>query len=258
MSRRRRRKRSGGRVVLIILGALLVLILAAVVTVFSVLRFEKDDPNNLPDSYVEVESHEQLTNAEGEVAASFDLLEEIRGNADLSSILQSWATNNTENSVMHSNDVTNILLMGIDLGGTNSDVIMLVSINEKDRKIYLTSIMRDSFTYVQTPRTSYFGKINSAYGNGGADCLVQTVENDFKIKVDYYVSVNFESFRSIVNIIGGVEVPVMEYEMYAMGNLNTYGEHVLLNGDQALMYCRIRKCDADGDGPAASGSLSPR
>lgn len=240
-------KKRKGRVALIVLGILLALILAGVIVVFSVLRFEKDNPKDLPEDYSEVEAHEQLSNAEGNVASNFDLLREIRSNGDLSSILEDWATNTTENSLMHSDDVTNILLMGIDAGGTNSDVIMLVSICEKEKKIFLTSIMRDSFTYVKTPRTSYFGKINSAYGNGGADCLVQTVENDFKIRVDYYVSVSFESFRTIVNIIGGVEVPVMEYEMRAMGNLNTYGDSVLLNGDQALMYCRIRHCDADGD-----------
>ena len=245
--KRKHKKRKGRRVGLVILGALLILVLVGVITVFSVLRFEKDEPIHYPETYTEVEANEQVSNAEGTLASTFDLLQEIRGNNDLSSILRDWATNNTDNSIMHSKDVTNILLIGIDRGLTNSDVIMLVSVLEKEHKIYLTSIMRDCFTFVQTPRTTYFGKINSAYGNGGADCLVQTVQNDFKIKVDYYVTVDFDSFKGIVDIMGGVEVPVMEYEMVAMGNLGTYGDSVRLNGEQALMYCRIRKCDADGD-----------
>ena len=232
---------------LIVIGAIVLLILAGIVFLFSVLHFERDRHKGNSDEVVEFESAENLKNKEGKVADSFDVLEEIQGNDTLSSILKNWATNNTDNSLMHSDEVTNILLMGIDATGGNSDVIMLVSVNEKKKTVYLTSIMRDSYTYIKTERGEGYGKINSAYGNGGADCLVQTVENDFKIKVDYYVSVSFESFSSVVDVIGGVEVPVMEYEANAMGNLGEYGESVRLNGAQALQYCRIRKCDSDGD-----------
>ena len=236
----------GGKIALIILGAVLLLIVLGVIILFSMFRFERDNRES-SDEITEVETNESVSNAEGQVADSFDLLEEIKGNNDLSSILKDWATNNTDNSLMHADDVTNILLMGVDATGGNSDVIMLVSVNEKTKTIYLTSIMRDSYTYINNGRSEGYGKINSAYGNGGADCLVQTVENNFKIKVDYYASVNFQTFASIVDVIGGVEVPVQEYEAVAMGNLYESGESVRLNGEQALMYCRIRKCDSDGD-----------
>lgn len=249
---KRKKKRSGGKIALtvfgVIAGVVIVAVLAGFLYVWSQLKkLQPDTPENLPEQYSEVESEVDLTNADGEVAKNFDLLEEIRGYSDLSSILEGWATNNTDNSIMYSDDVLNILLLGVDKGGGNADTIMLCSINQKTKQIYLTSIMRDSFTYVKTPRTSYFGKINSAYGNGGVDCMVQTVENDFKVRVDYYVSVNFNSFSAIVDAIGGVEVPVQEYEMHYIKSLNTYGESVKLNGEQALEYCRIRYSDSDGD-----------
>ncbi|MBQ7638723.1 MAG: LCP family protein, partial [Clostridia bacterium] len=64
------------------------------------------------------------------------------------------------------------------------------------------------------------------------------------------------SFIEVVDALGGIKVPVKQYEMREMNRvarnegyqiLNEYGDEVLLNGQQALMYCRIRKCDTDGD-----------
>ena len=232
---------------MIIAVAVVLVIGGGLAAVFSVLRFQKDVRDDLPSEFSEMEPDVKLSDRNGVERNSFDLLSEMKSDKDLSSILKDWALNDTGNSVMYDDDVLNILLMGIDATGGNSDVIMLASVNQKTKKIYLSSIMRDSYTYIRTPNGEGFGKINSAYGNGGADCLVQTVENDFKIRVDYYVSVNFDTFAAVVDQIGGVEVPVMEYEANAMGNLGTFGDSVRLNGEQALMFCRIRYSDSDGD-----------
>ena len=242
-----KRKRSGKKTFLTVLLVFLLLIGGGAAVVFSLFRFQKDEPSNIPSDFVDVDPDEDISDGSGNVKKSLDILSEVKGDNDLSSILKDWALNNTDNSLMYDNDVINILLLGIDEGGTNSDVIMLVSINQKTKKIFLSSIMRDSYTYITTGRSEGYGKINSAYANGGSPCVVSTVQNDFKVRIDYYVTVNFNTFKAIVDQIGGVEVPVMEYEMIAMENLFTYGDSVLLNGDQALMYCRIRYCDADGD-----------
>ncbi len=184
-----------------------------------------------------------------------DMLSELRSSGDLFTVLKTWATADTGNSLMQSKDVTNVLLVGVDAAGANSDAIMIASVNQKTGAISLASVMRDSYTYMETPYGETAAKINAAYANGGVECLVDTVENDYKIKIDHYFCVNFKTFVEVVDIIGGVSVPVQEYERVAMNGLATSeeerlyesGESVKLTGKQALLYCRIRKCDVDGD-----------
>lgn len=184
-----------------------------------------------------------------------DMLSELRSSGDLYTVLKTWATADTGNSLMQSKDVTNVLLVGVDAAGANSDAIMIASVNQKTGAISLASVMRDSYTYMETPYGETAAKINAAYANGGVECLVDTVENDYKIKIDHYFCVNFKTFIEVVDIIGGVSVPVQEYERVAMNGLATSeeerlyesGESVKLTGKQALLYCRIRKCDVDGD-----------
>lgn len=178
-------------------------------------------------------------------------LEELRGLNDLSSILKNWAENTTENSLMRSKDVINILLIGLDASESNADAIIIASLNKKTEKICLTSVFRDSYTYIDTPSGDRYAKINACYANGGADKLIETIQNNFKIKIDYYVSVNFDSFSSIVDALGGITLDVQEYEAAAVrseirGSCPS-GEGVVLNGEQALAFCRIRYCDADAD-----------
>ena len=244
--RRRRKKRmSGGLKVLIGLLIVIALILAGGLAAFHILfNVGKDDPN-IPTAFVEPED-EFVTENEGDKSAH-EIISEMRSNNTLSDILRDWATNNDDTKLMYDDNVLNVILMGIDASGGNSDVIMLVSVDEKDHKIFLTSFMRDSYTYMQTPNGGAFAKVNAAYANGGADCLIDTIQNDYKIRVDYYATVNFRTFSAIVDKIGGVDVPVKQYEAEAMGNLYEWGDSVRLNGEQALMYCRIRYSDEDGD-----------
>ena len=185
-----------------------------------------------------------------------DMLSELRSSGDLYTILKNWAQTNTEHSLMQSKNVINVLLVGIDAAGENSDAIMIASVNKEKNTITLSSVMRDSYTYMDTPVGEAAAKINAAYANGGIDCLLKTVENDYKIKIDHYFCVNFKTFAEGVDIIGGVRVPVQDYERRAMNGLaaesgapmlEESGESVLLSGKQALLYCRIRKCDVDGD-----------
>lgn len=87
-------------------------------------------------------------------------------------------------------------------------------------------------------------KINHAYAFGGINMAVKTVENFLNIPVDHYIEVNMEGFRDIVDAVGGIEVNNdMEFK---------YGEHfnkgeIHLNGDQALLYSRMRYNDPRGD-----------
>lgn len=159
--------------------------------------------------------------------------------------------------VMSSKHVVNILLIGQDsrdkytLG--RSDTIMVLSINKDTKKIAITSIMRDS--YVSIPG---YGnrRINAAYANGGPDLLIDTIEQNFKINIDSYVSVNFYSFMDVVEAVGGIDVTLTDKEarvcnecLAEMNKLlgDEKGADYLdgagnyhLNGKQALAYARIR------------------
>ncbi len=203
-----------------------------------------DNNSDEPSDFVEV------TEA-GDESIYIEQLEELRGLNDLSSVLKNWAENTTENSLMRSNDVINFLLIGLDASNSNSDAIIIASLNKNTEKIYLTSVFRDSYTYIDTASGGKYAKINACFANGGAAKLIETIENNFKIKIDYYVSVNFDSFSSIVDTLGGITLNVQEYEAAAVrkeinGDCPS-GENVVLNGKQALAFCRIRYCDADAD-----------
>lgn len=215
--------------------------LAIVITIVAVDFFS--DESVEPSEFVEV------TEAGDDM--NLEQLEELRGLSDLSSILKNWAENTTENSLMKSKDVVNFLLIGLDKGNYNSDAIIIASLNKKTEKICLTSVFRDSYTYIATSSGGKFAKINACYANGGAEKLIETIQNDFKIKIDYYVSVNFDSFSTIVDVLGGIPLNVQAYEAAAVsaeikGECPS-GENVVLNGEQALAFCRIRHCDSDAD-----------
>lgn len=157
-----------------------------------------------------------------------------------------------------SDDVLNILLIGTDARTSGSrgrsDSMILVSINKKTEEIIMTSIMRD--IYLKIPGKGY-NRINASYAYGGADLLIQTVEQNFRIKIDKFVQVDFTSFEKVVDAVGGVTINVSDAEAKVM---NTYikqlnrnagrpleegflekGGKYKLNGVQALAYSRIRK-----------------
>ena len=179
-----------------------------------------------------------------------EALDELRGSSDLSSILKDWATGSSDENLRRSKDVINFLLIGLDAGGGNSDSIIMLTVNKKTQKLFLTSFMRDSYTYIKTQYGDKYAKVNASYANGGANCLIETIQNDYKIAIDHYVSVNFKTFAEVVDAMGGVTVNVQDYEARAMrtemGYTGTSGE-ITLSGKDALAYCRIRHCDSDAD-----------
>ena len=174
------------------------------------------------------------------------------GSAGFKQALKDWATQGNENK-MSSRNVINVLLVGADKGTNsgNTDVMMLISLNKKTKQLKIVSFLRDSYLYIEGKNGSSCSKLNSAFSMGGPECLMQTIENNYKIEIDNYVMVNFESFKEIIDAMGGITVDVQKYEAdynYKKFKVTLpYGEDVTLNGEQALCFCRIRGCDADGD-----------
>ena len=154
--------------------------------------------------------------------------------------------------------VTSVLLIGTDGRSLTeqgrSDTMILMSINSKKRKITLTSFMRDC--YVEIPGRGW-DKLNAAYSYGGADLLMDTIESNFKVKIDDYLCVNFMSFAALIDSVGGVDMDVSDAEAGEINTIlqaevneimgdNTFddllsgGGKLHLDGKQALSYARIR------------------
>lgn len=155
-----------------------------------------------------------------------------------------------------SSSVINILICGEEAINDNrgrTDSIMIATINQKDNRLSLTSIMRD--TYVKIPGFSD-NKINAAYHNGGMKTLVATIKENFGIAVDGYVLVNFDSFQQIIDAIGGIDIELSEEEVKYLNSTNYISDtsnHNLtvgvnhMNGNQALGYARVRYVSKDGN-----------
>ena len=152
-------------------------------------------------------------------------------------------------------DQINVLLVGVDAReneeASRSDTMMLVTLDKKNKQIKLTSFLRDS--YVEIAGTNSWNKLNAAYFRGGVQTLSDTIELNFKVDIQYYAIVDFEIFQTIVDEIGGIRVDVTEKESYYTYHSGFVkvpvrieaGEDVLLNGEQALWYSRIRYLDSD-------------
>lgn len=147
--------------------------------------------------------------------------------------------------IKFSDDVLNILLIGTDARTHDyrgrSDSMILVSVNTKTKKVVMTSIMRD--IYLSIPGKSN-NRINAAYNWGGADLLIQTIEQHFKIRIDKFVQVDFLSFESVIESVGGVDIELTgaeaDYMNNALGSTQVSAGMNHLNGKQALIYSRIR------------------
>lgn len=146
--------------------------------------------------------------------------------------------------------VSNILLLGVDgnaESSSRSDSMILVSVDFAHAKIKLTSFLRDS--WVEIPSKGKKAKLNAACSYGGPQLVVDTIEYNFGVDIDHYVMVDFDMFTHIIDSLGGVTVEVTKKEAKFINSTTRQtvesGEKVTLNGEEALVYCRIRKLDSD-------------
>ena len=254
---RKKKKSVIKKIFITFLILILVLIIAAVAGVFIYLHslgITHVDTNNSNESNTGSSEYGELSDEKGETYYGTINTLSVSGSSD--SELRGWYKNG-ESDLMNSRNVLNILIVGIDARDNsmqgNSDVMMLASINKKTGSITLCSFLRDSYAYFETSDGSgHYNKLNASYAYGGPDCLINAIENNFIIAIDYFVAVNFEAFESVVDAIGGVNVNVTREEAEAMeeyANITgvPYGENVHLNGEHALLFSRMRKIYATGD-----------
>lgn len=247
------KKKKNKKAALIILSVILVLIIALVG--FGIL-FVNGKLNLIGyDESTTIDTNQEFVEKDDD-KMSFEEMDDATG-SDYKSILKNWATNGGEK--MSNKNVINVLLIGSDASAEepgrsnitdkgNTDAMILVSIDKVNKTVKLVSFMRDSYTYMDG--FDRYAKLNAACANGGPAYLVETIENDYKIEINGYALVDFDSFRQVIDVLGGVNVDVPQYVAnYLSGSKGTFpsGDNVLLNGDQALRFSRIRKSDANGD-----------
>jgi len=150
--------------------------------------------------------------------------------------------------------ITNIALFGIDsLEGEagRSDSIMIATVDPVHKKLKITSIMRDSYVYIEGHGQD---KINHAYAYGGPELAIKTINQNFGLNIKDYASVDFSSLPTIIDLLGGIDIEIkseeIEYINKYINSLNSlegtssaniYSPGVQhLDGIQALAYSRIR------------------
>lgn len=143
-------------------------------------------------------------------------------------------------------DYRNIVLLGVDsqdgsFSNTRSDCIIIVSINKKTNDVNLTSVYRD--TYVEIDGHG-LDKITHAYAYGGPELAMSTLNKNLDLNITEFVTVNFETVKTVVDSIGGVTIKVTDAEATQISGLSSGGTYTL-DGEQALAYSRIRKIDSD-------------
>lgn len=166
--------------------------------------------------------------------------------------------------ILSNANIQNILLIGSDkrAGETSygrSDSMMIVSVDKMKKQIKITSLLRDTYLKIEGTQDN---RINEAYGYGGPKLLVDTIQKNFRVKIDNYVEVDFSAFTKLIDLVGGVNITLTNAEANELNNNSgTYfsedgtrqtGSRVTfragsmtLNGTSALGYSRIRHIDSD-------------
>ncbi|MGV3466580.1 MAG: LytR family transcriptional regulator, partial [Heyndrickxia sp.] len=143
-------------------------------------------------------------------------------------------------------DPFSVLILGVDQRKNDkgrSDTMIVMSVNPKKKSIEMLSIPRDTRTEIVGKGT--IDKINHAYAFGDVEMSMNTVEHFLDIPIDYYIKVNMQGFKDIVNAVGGVTVN-NDLAFTAGGETFPVGAQKL-NGSQALKYSRMRHDDPRGD-----------
>ena len=140
------------------------------------------------------------------------------------------------------------LLLGKDRVSSLTDVIMLVSVDEKNERLTVMQIPRDTYAQYSEDRR---GKINTASANIGAEELCEFLSSSLGVRIDGYASFDLDGFAAAVDAIGGVEMEIERELVYSDPAQNLYIRlskgHQILDGKKAEMLVRYRKGYVRGD-----------
>ena len=143
----------------------------------------------------------------------------------------------------------NIVVMGCDIRKDDvgrSDTLFVVMLDKNNKQASLLSIPRDTRVKI---RDHGWDKINAAFAYGGHNLTKTTVQDFLGIKLNNYVVVDFQGFKDLVDVIGGVDINVEKrmyyYDPYANFEIDLRPGLQHMDGKTAMQYVRYR--DEEGD-----------
>lgn len=244
----RKTKKSGARIavkVFLSLTALILVVVSAAVSYYysklDLITFTAADSFEVTDTLSEeilAEEQNQASGSDAEVLTDVEAVQSVE-------------------TYVKDENITNILLIGTDTKGwknSRSDCMIICSVNKSTHEVRLVSFMRD--IYVKIPdyqgRSFPDQKMTHAFAYGGAQLLINTVQENFGVEIDNYVRVNFTVMPKLVSTLGGFGINLSASEAKFMNVWSSAGGYkpVLeegynwINGDMALIYAR---CRDDGD-----------
>ena len=158
---------------------------------------------------------------------------------------------------------TNILLLGKDQnadgsGDSRTDTMIIASVNREAQTASMVSLPRDLYVYMPN---RIMGRLNTAVSLGGVELLEQTILYNFGIPIHYHAQVDFEGFKQIVDLLGGVSMavscPLEDWRLLSpeldptleenWGRFKLEAGLHQMDGDLALWYARSRLTTTDFD-----------
>ena len=161
---------------------------------------------------------------------------------------QVTAKKKAEDAVDVTSKPFNIYISGMDTTGkiteeARSDVNMIITVNPKTHKVLMTSIPRDYLVELQNGEKD---KLTHT-GLMGIDETTSDVEDLLGIKINYYVKVNYNTLKDLVNSIGGITINSDKAFISYIGKYRFVEGENKLDGGKALAYARERHAYSDGD-----------
>lgn len=153
----------------------------------------------------------------------------------------------------------NVLLLGLE--HERSDTIMVASYDTKTKTADIISIPRDTYIDRDGFVNSANNKINTVYTVKGIEGLEETILSVTGMKIDKYITIDYDGVRAAVDAVGGVEVDVPFHMRYTDPysdpplDINIPAGVQIIDGDNAMEFLRFRKTNYAGYSGYAEGDL---
>ena len=252
------------RILLVLIAFLLVLSL--VVYCFVISKLNKLNRTSMPthtetsttatvetDAEISAPSPSEEDEDEDEEEANKAMQEAIKALEEMEAIAATG-------DIFADSDVFNVLLIGTDERtsefSTNArgDACLLLSLNKTDASVHLISFERGMGVPILSGEyEGQYDWLTHTFRYGGADLMMEEIQECFKVGVTHYVRVNLDTFIDGINAVGGVDIELTQAEADYINKSKSETKHVYevtpglnhLNGETALVYARCRKIDSD-------------
>lgn len=225
MSSKQKKNKQRNKIILIVVELIVLVVLAVALYGISKLNKIQRDDTFVPD---EVEVNEDIQSETIEAMNSFETI-------------AVFGLDNRSNGKLSSG---------------NSDVIIVVTIDNETKEVKMCSVYRDTYLDIGGGK---FRKANSAFSSGGAQAAISMLNKNLDLNITDYVTVDFNAVVECIDLIGGIEMTITDDEAHYMigymKEINKLTGHssvvpecggtYLLDGVQATAYARIRYTAGD-------------